>query len=147
MMCHPRYCLTYHPGISSATQTSHLSAPPTLPTLASNPRHPHQDVTHASTPPTLACHSRQHATNANTPPTLAGLQRKHTTYVTHVSVKSMLFLKLLGIQLALRFQGKIQQFLLSVFIFTLYFLGLLHRIQRKLVCLIQNTTIFSKTNA
>ena len=70
-MCHPRYCLTYHPGISSATQTSHLSAPPTLPTLASNPRHPHQDVTHASTPPTLARHQCKHTTHASRSPTQA----------------------------------------------------------------------------
>ena len=51
---------------------------------------------------------------------LADLPRKHATYDTHVSTKSMPFLKFLGIQLVLKFQEKIKQFLLLVFIYTAF---------------------------
>ena len=126
-MYHLRYGLTHHPGISSnITNTTHFSKPPMRPTLAHLPLQPHQALptsptlvrTHASTSPTLTCHPRQHATNANITPTLANLPRRHATCKTHTLTKSMPFLKPLGIQLALKFQEKIQQFLLLVIIYT-----------------------------
>ena len=54
---HQRYLLQY------ATHTTHVSTPPTLPTLA------HHHVTHAGTQPTLARHPCQHVTHASVPPT------------------------------------------------------------------------------
>ena len=129
-MRHPRYCLTHHPDISSnITNATHFSTPPkkptlaytpTLPTLAHHPRQPRWQVTHASTQPTLVCHPLYHATNANTSPTLAGLPLKYATYDIHVSTNSMPLLKLLSIQLALRFHEEIQQVLLLVFIYTAF---------------------------
>ena len=171
-MHHPRYGLTHHPSISSnITNTTHFSKPPMRPTLAHLPLQPHSALpssptlvtTHASTSPTLACHPRQHATNANITPTLANLPRKHTTCKSHILTNSMPFLKPLGIQLALKFQEKIQQFLLLVIVYTTAFIfqtflsifikvwktdtEKLNFFQRKLVCIIQKTAIFSKTNA
>ena len=110
-MRHPRHCITIlvFPPIS-----------PTLHNLVWHPRHPRQNTAKPPTSPTLACKPRQHCTNANTSPTLAGLTSKHATYGTHVSTKSMPFPKLLDIQLALKFQEKIQQFLLLVFIYKVF---------------------------
>ena len=110
-MRHSRHCITIlvFPPIS-----------PTLHNLVCHPRDPRQNTAKPPTSPTLVCKPRQHCTNANTSPTLAGLPRKHATYGTHVSTKSMSFLKLLSIQLALKFQEKIQQFLLFVFIYIVF---------------------------
>ena len=135
-MRNPRYCLTHYPGISSnITNATHFSMPPSSPTLAHRPLQPHwctTHVTHAGTQPTLACQPRQHATNANTSPILADLLRKHATYDTDVSTKSMSFLKHLDIQLALKIQEKIQQFLLLVLYNSLYFLGLTKHFHKSL---------------
>ena len=157
-MHHPPYCLTHHPEISfNITNTTSFRTPPIL---AHRPFYLHWHTTHvtnASTSLMMACHPRKHVTNANTSPILAGLLRKHSTYDTHASTNSTPFVKFLCIQLsflALKFIEEIQQFLLSVFIYSLYFLGLLkhfhrslkncHRkiklFQRKLVYLIQKTT-------
>ena len=151
-MRHPRYFLINHPGIScNTTNATHFSTPPTSPTLALHPLYPHCRTT---TSPTLACHPRQHTTNTKTPPVLAGLPPRHATYDTHSSTNSMPFLRLLRIQL--KPLQEIQQFLLLVFIFTVFtFLGLLkhfdrslencHRkIQRTLVCVIQKELFYQK---
>ena len=121
-MRHPRYCLTHHPGISSnITNATHFSTPATPIALAHRPLYPRwctthgthagmspqhaAYITHTGTSPALTLHPRQHTTNANTPPTLARLPRKHATHPTHNNTNSMLFLKLLGIQLSFqRFQ-------------------------------------------
>ena len=110
-MRHPRHCITIlvFPPIS-----------PTLHNLVCHPRHPRQNTAKPPTSPTLACKPRQHCTNANTSPTLAGLTSKHATYGTQASTKSMPYPKLLDIQLALKFQEKIQQFLLLVFIYIVF---------------------------
>ena len=155
-----QYFLQYHQRFSLyyAIHATHVNTLPTLPTLAHHPRHPCWHVTHASTPSTLACHLHQCATNANTPPTLAGLPDKHTTYDTKVSTISMPFLKLLGIQLALKFQEVFSSFYFQflflqplLFVPSFYFYRNLQNchtkiklFQRKLICLIQKTTIFSK---
>ena len=68
-MCHPRYCLAHHPGISfNISNVTHFSTQPTSPRLARYPRHhadtsPRQHATHinhASTYGTLRFHPRQH---------------------------------------------------------------------------------------
>ena len=109
----PRYCLAHHSGISSnITNTTHLSMPPTPPTLPRSPtlachlRYHANHVTHVITQSTLACHSRrhtnhaimpprhprQHFIHASTPPTpttLACHPCKDATYATHASPSTM----------------------------------------------------------
>ena len=174
-MRHPRYCLTHYPGISSnITNATHFSMPVTPNTLVHHPCHPHwhvtlarcphnprQHVTHTGALPTLARHRHKHITHFGTPPTQACYPRHLYQHKQHaISQTSGYPIKLLKL-LDLKFPEKIQQFLLLIFIFiVLTFYGLLsifievekcHRkiklFQRKLVCLIQKTTIFSKTNA
>ena len=74
-MCHPRYGLTHHPGISSnITNATHFSTPPTPPTLALRPLYPHcrtTHVTHADMSPTLTQHHHKHTTNSSRSPTQA----------------------------------------------------------------------------
>ena len=174
-MRHPRYCLTHYPGISSnITNATHFSMPVTPNTLVYHPCHPHwhvtlarcphnprQHVTHTGALPTLARHRNKHITHFGTPPTQACYPRHLYQHKQHaISQTSGYPIKLLKL-LDLKFPEEIQQFLLLIFIFTvLTFYGLLsifievekcHRkiklFQRKLVCLIQKTTILSKTNA
>ena len=174
-MRHPRYCLTHYPGISSnITNATHFSMPVTPNTLVHHPCHPHwhvtlarcphnprQHVTHTGALPTLARHRHKHITHFGTPPTQACYPRHLYQHKQHaISQTSGYPIKLLKL-LDLKFPEEIQQFLLLIFIFTvLTFYGLLnifievekcHRkiklFQRKLVCLIQKTTILSKTNA
>ena len=174
-MRHPRYCLTHYPGISSnITNATHFSMPVTPNTLVHHPCHPHwhvtlarcphnprQYVTHTGALPTLARHRHKHITHFGTPPTQACYPRHLYQHKQHaISQTSGYPIKLLKL-LDLKFPEEIQQFLLLIFIFTvLTFYGLLsifievekcHRkiklFQRKLVCLIQKTTILSKTNA
>ena len=190
-MCHPRYCLAHHPGISSnTTDAIHFSTPATPTTLEHRPLYPHwctTHVTHAGTSPQHATHHnpRQHVTRTGTSHTPAHHQCKHTTHVStpptqvrhrqhsrqhkqHAICQTRWYPVKLLKRLRLKFQAEItQKFLLAGFTFTfyfyslsLYFLGLFkhfHRsvekcnrkiklFQRKLVCLIQKTTIFSKTN-
>ena len=174
-MRHPRYCLTHYPGISSnITNATHFSMPVTPNTLVHHPCHPHwhvtlarcphnprQHVTHTGALPTLARHRHKHITHFGTPPTQACYPRHLYQHKQHaISQTSGYPIKLLKL-LDLKFPEKIQQFLLLIFIFiVLTFYGLLsifievekcHRkiklFQRKLVCLIQKTTILSKTNA
>ena len=172
-MRHPRYCLTHHFGISSSiTNATHFSTPPTPPTLVHHPFCPRWHATLARCP----CNPRQHVTHTGISPTLAHHQRKHTTHpstpatqarhVRHLRQHKQHVISGYPIQLLkflpLKFQEEIQQFLLLVFIFTNFtfqvFLKHFHRglekchrkiklFQGKLVCLIQKTTIFSKTNA
>ena len=112
-MHHPRYCLTHHPGISSNITYSRYSLQyATYATTLHTAHFTYIDAT--------SRHTRWHVTHTSTPPTLAGLPHKHATYDTYVRAKSMSFLKLLGIQLALKFQEKIQQSLLLVFIYTAF---------------------------
>ena len=119
-MHHPRYCLTHHPGISSnITKATYFSMPPT----PHRPLYPHwctTHATHASSSSTLAYHPRQHTSIANAQPTLTGLSCKYATYDTHVCTKSIPFLRILGIQLTLKFQEKIQQFSLLFLIYTAF---------------------------
>ena len=106
----PRYCLAHHSGISSnITNATHLSMPPTPPTLAHQLPYPHWHTTHvthagmssalsrqsrnprnhaihASMPLTQAYKPRKHAT---TLPTLALYPCKHTTHANHTSMPPM----------------------------------------------------------
>ena len=178
-MCHPRYCLTHHPGISSnITNATHFITPAMSTTLAhrplyprwctahaihagTSPQHP-AHITHASTSPTLARHQRKHTTHISAPLTQARHPRHSRQHKQHAISQTpgypIKLLKLLG----LKFQEGIQQlFTFNFYFCSLYFLGLFkhfhrslencHRkiklFQRKLVCLIQKATIFSKTNA
>ena len=124
-MRHPRYCLTYHPGISSyITNATHISTPPTLPKLAhrslaihagTSPQHVTQ-VNHTGMLPMLARHHRKHTTHASTPATLARHPRHSHQHEQHMISQTLgypiKFLKLL----ALKFQEESQQFLLLFFI-------------------------------
>ena len=141
-MCHPRYCLTLHPGISSnMSNTTHFSMPATPTTLAhvhfthagASPMPP-MLARHSSTPPTLLMPASQ---LNGTSPTLARHQRKRTTQVSALPAQvrqprhsqqhkqhtisqtpgyPVKFLKLL----VLKFQEEIQQFLSLIFIFTAF---------------------------
>ena len=171
-MRHPRYCLTHHPGISSnITNATHFSTPPKKPTLAHTPH-----FTHVGTPPTsatLAGNPRQHVTHASMSPTLSSYQRKHTTHASRSPTqvrhlrhpcqhKQHAITQTPEYPISSQIpKGDLAGFTFSFYLHSLYFLGLLkyfHRslencyrktklFQRKLVCLIQKTTIFSKTNA
>ena len=124
-------------------------------------------ITHASTSTTLARHPRQHTTNANnhpcqhpshasTPPialTITQIARHFSnSWVSNYAFKAF------SSEIP---RGNLALFKFNFYFYNLYFLGLFkhfhrslencHRkiklFQRKLVCLIQKTTIFSKTNA
>ena len=157
-MRHPRYCLTHHSGISSnITNATLFSTPPTPTTLAHCPLYPRwctahsthagtspqhaAHVTHASTSRTLAYYQRKHTTHVSTHPTQARHprhSRQHKQYaISQTTEYPIKLLKLLG----LKFQEEIQQFLLLLFILKIKLF------YRKLVCLIQKTTIFSKTTS
>ena len=147
-MRHQRYCLTQHPGIFSSitNATTPFNTPATPNKLALRPLYPRWCTTHAtqavtspqhathitdsSISPTLAHHPRQHANDTNTPPTLARLPRKHATHSTYNNTNSMLFLKLLGIQLSIEsFQisnskRKFSRFYFNFCFYSFYFLGL-----------------------
>ena len=145
-MRHPRYCLTHHPGISSnITNATHFSTPDTpvmLTTLAHRPLYPRWCTNHAtytgtspqhaayityastsltlarhprSTRPTQTHHPRQHASHASTPPISIAHQHKQHAISQTPGYPVKLF-ELLG----LRFQDKMQQFLLLIFIFTAF---------------------------
>ena len=136
-MCHPRYCLTHHPGISSnITNATHFITPAMSTTLAhrplyprwctahaihagTSPQHP-AHITHASTSPTLARHQRKHTTHISAPLTQARHPRHSRQHKQHAISQTpgypIKLLKLLG----LKFQKEFQQFLLLIFIFTTF---------------------------
>ena len=155
---HHRYSLQYTTRVSNLLTLPHWRI-----THASNagtsPQHAAY-ITHASTSHKMARHPRQHATNANTPPTLACLPRHSCQQIQQAISQTPGYLVKLLKLLTLKFQEEIQQFLFLVFIFTAFtfqaflsiFLevwktGKIKLFQRKLVCFIKKTAIFSKTNA
>ena len=161
-MCHPRYGLTHHPGISSnITNATHFSTPPTPPTLALRPLYPHcrtTHVTHADMSPTLTQHHHKHTTNSSRSPTQACHLRYPRLHNQHAISQTpghpVKDFKCLSSEIP---RGNLAVFTFSFYFYSLYLLGLLkhsdrsmencHRkIQGKLVCLIQNRTIFSKAN-
>ena len=121
-------------------------------------------ITHASTSPALARHTRQHCkhtTHVSTPPTQARHPRHSRQHKQHAISQTPEYLVKLLRFLGLKFQEEIQQFLLLSFVFTVFTfqaflnifievwktaIGKLNFVQRKLVYLIQKTTILSKTN-
>ena len=130
-MRRPQYCLTHHQGISSSiTNTTHFSTPPMPSTLSHRPLYPDwrtSHITYAGTSLTLAHHLRCHVTNASTPLTQTyqprwqayhtstrGQHKQHTISQTRGYPVKLLKL------LALKFKDEIQQFLLSVCIFTAF---------------------------
>ena len=152
---------THHPGISSnITYATYFSTAPTPPSLAHRPLQSHWRTTHvtyAGMCSTLACHQHKHTTHASRPPTQARYLRHRGQHKEHAISQTP------GYPVS----SQIPRENLAVFTFSfylynsLYFLGLLkyihknlencHRkmklFQRKLVCIIQTKTIFSKTNA
>ena len=171
-MYHLRYGLTHHPGISSnITNTTHFSKPPMRPTLAHLPLQPHQRTTHVTY---AGQDSRQHVTHADMSSTLARHQRKHNTHTSKPpaqtrylqdphSDKEHAISKTSGYPISSQIPGEN----LAVFTFSYYlynclifqtFLSIFIKVwktdteklnffQRKLVCIIQKTVLFSKTNA
>ena len=93
-----------NPGIfkTLAYSESKKKKPSTLAPRPPYARYTRQFATHANTPRTLDVtnagthphHSLCHATHASTPPTLACHPRKHATHATHASTNSTPFLKL-----------------------------------------------------
>ena len=152
---HPRHLRqhTAHLSHTGAPSLCHV-------TIARRPGNRPQHVTHTGTLPRLARHKCKHIIHASAPPTQVHHPRHPRQHKQHaISQTSGYPIELLKI-LALKFQEEILQFLLLVFIFPAFtlsaFLNIFievwktlteKRFQRKLVCLIQNTTIFSKTIA
>ena len=115
LACYPR---------QQATHTTHVSTPPTQPTLHTRmqpklERQPRQHATHESMPPTVA---RQHAIHASmlltppmspTPPTLAYHPVQHATHTTYANTNSTPFNKLIHLM----------NLLLNVQFYELFFLS------------------------
>ena len=171
-MSHPRYCLTSilvfppilqkllilfcYPRQDTANFTHAGTASRKHVTLVRHPR------SHGSKSPTLAPHPRQHATSRNTPPMLAFLPHKHANHDTTLAQTVHHFSNSWVSNLASQaFSSQIRKrnsavFTFSFYFYNFYFLGSFKHFNRslencqlfqmKLVCLIQKTTIFSKTN-
>ena len=127
-------------SLQYATHANHASTPPILPTLAHHPCHPRWHVTlarcqrnprqHATNAKHHPC---QHASRATTPPTTLTVAQ----IANHFSIFS-------SFQVS-NSKRKFSSFCFYFLLYNLYFEVKLF--QRTLVCLIQRTTIFSKTNA
>ena len=83
-MCHPRYCLTHHPGISS--NTHHPLYPRWRNTHVTHTGTSAQKtayVAHSGASLTLACLQREHTIHASTPPTQAHHPRHPRQHKQH----------------------------------------------------------------